>query len=281
MKLISVKQATENIGGLSNPSKMPDDSQSFGISAKDCKTGSQLAKIPGSICEECYALGGFYIMASTTKAHDKRIQKIYSPEWVPSMIALAKRKPFFRWFDSGDIQSMRMLTNIVKIAVAVPTTTFWLPTKENKMVASYLKKHGAFPNNLIVRVSAPMIDGQPPKRFELTSTVHKVDAPIGHECNAHNQDNKCMDCRACWNPSIKNISYKYHQEKMKMKTYEITIDVRETRRFEVKANSEEEAENKLYMRVNYGDTDKTESEDVSFIDWVDGDQEIIDIEEVE
>ncbi len=68
-----------------------------------------------------------------------------------------------------------------------------------------------------------------------------------------------------------------------MKTYEITIDVRETRRFEVKANSEEEAENKLYMRVNFGDVNpnKTESEDVLFIDWVDGDQEIIDIEEVE
>ena len=66
-----------------------------------------------------------------------------------------------------------------------------------------------------------------------------------------------------------------------MKTYEITIDVRETHRYEVKANNEEEAVNKLYMRVRYGDTDKTESEDVSFIDWVDGDQEIIDIEEVE
>jgi hypothetical protein len=66
-----------------------------------------------------------------------------------------------------------------------------------------------------------------------------------------------------------------------MKTYEITIDVRETRRFEVKANSEEEAENKLYMRVRYDDTNKTESEDVLFMDWVDGDQEIIDIEEVE
>ena len=66
-----------------------------------------------------------------------------------------------------------------------------------------------------------------------------------------------------------------------MKTYEITIDVRETRRFEVKANSEEEAENKLYMRVRYDDTNKTESEDVLFIDWVDGDQEITNIEEVE
>jgi hypothetical protein len=65
-----------------------------------------------------------------------------------------------------------------------------------------------------------------------------------------------------------------------MKTYEITIDVRETRRFEVKANSEEEAENKLYMRVRYDDTNKTESEDVLFMDWVDGDQEITNIEEV-
>ena len=210
MELITVKQATENVGGLSNVSKMPDDSQSFGISAKECKTGAQLAKIAGSICEECYALGGFYIMASTIKAHDRRIQKIYSKEWVPSMIALAKRKPFFRWFDSGDIQSARMLTNIVKIAAAVPTTTFWLPTKENKIVAAYLKKHDAFPKNLIVRVSAPMIDGAPPKRFELTSTVHKVGAPIDHECNAHNQENKCQDCRACWDPSIKNVSYKYH-----------------------------------------------------------------------
>ena len=66
-----------------------------------------------------------------------------------------------------------------------------------------------------------------------------------------------------------------------MKTYKIKIEVRECHLYEVKANSEEEAENKLYMRVNYGDTDKTESEDVLFIDWVDGDQEIIDIEEVE
>ena len=67
-----------------------------------------------------------------------------------------------------------------------------------------------------------------------------------------------------------------------MKTYEITIEVRDVQRFEVKANNEEEAENKLYKRVNYGDTDiTTGSEDVSFIDWVDGDQEIIDIEEVE
>ena len=66
-----------------------------------------------------------------------------------------------------------------------------------------------------------------------------------------------------------------------MKTYEITIDVREVHRYEVKANNEEEAENKLFMRDSWPAITKTGSEDVSFIDWVDGDQEIIDIEEVE
>ena len=47
------------------------------------------------------------------------------------------------------------------------------------------------------------------------------------------------------------------------------------------ADCEEEAENKLFMRDSWPDPNNTGSEDVSFIDWVDGEQEIIDIEEVE
>ena len=66
-----------------------------------------------------------------------------------------------------------------------------------------------------------------------------------------------------------------------MKTYQIKIEVNQCHLYEVKANSEEEAENKLYMRDSWPDITKTGSEDVSFVDWVDGDQEIIDIEEVE
>ena len=65
-----------------------------------------------------------------------------------------------------------------------------------------------------------------------------------------------------------------------MKTYEITIDVREVHRYEVKANNEEEAEKKLFMIDTWPDPNNTGSEDVSFIDWVDGEQEVIDIEEV-
>tara|TARA_R100001015_G_C4566719_1_gene125513 strand:+ start:659 stop:859 length:201 start_codon:yes stop_codon:yes gene_type:complete len=66
-----------------------------------------------------------------------------------------------------------------------------------------------------------------------------------------------------------------------VKTYEITIEYNETQRFSVKANNEEEAENKLLDRHSWVDSNKNGSEDVSFVDWIDGGQEIIDIKEVE
>ena len=135
---------------------------------------------------------------------------IYKPEWVPAMVRAINNAPHFRWHDSGDIQSVRHLTKIVRVAELTPDTKHWLPTHEYKMVSTYLKKHGSFPENLIVRMSAAMVDGQPPKRFALTSTIHKNQAPIGYECPAHKQDNECKDCRACWNPEVKNISYEWH-----------------------------------------------------------------------
>ena len=42
---------------LSRTSKMP--CESISLDARQCKTGSKLAKIPGSVCNGCYALKGF------------------------------------------------------------------------------------------------------------------------------------------------------------------------------------------------------------------------------
>ena len=38
--------------------------ESISLDARQCKTGSKLAKIPGSVCNGCYALKGFYNMPS-------------------------------------------------------------------------------------------------------------------------------------------------------------------------------------------------------------------------
>ena len=64
----------------------------------------------------------------------------------------------------------------------------------------------AWPTNLVVRLSAPMIGKEAPKSFgDLpTSTVQ---AGTGVECEAYKRDNKCGPCRACWDSEVKNIDY--------------------------------------------------------------------------
>ena len=115
---------------------------------------------------------------------------------------------YFRWFDSGDLANADMLKKIVMICENTPKIKHWLPTREAKIVSDYLKEK-EFPKNLLVRVSAPMIDGKPLK-FRWTSTVHNKKKPIGRDCPSRFQDNKCMDCRACWDRRIKNVSYHKH-----------------------------------------------------------------------
>ena len=78
------------------------------------------------------------------------------------------------------------------------------------MITTYLRDYGPFPSNLCVRVSSAMIDGAPLTKFPNTSTVHATVHAFGYECPAHKQENKCGDCRACWDHSVPNVSYLGH-----------------------------------------------------------------------
>ena len=117
---------------------------------------------------------------------------------------------YFRWFDSGDLKDIAMLEKIAMICQQTPEIEHWLPTREVKVVSDYLKIYKKFPDNLMVRVSAPMIDGLPIKSYKYTSTVNHKTKPIGHDCPARFQDNECRDCRACWSKDIPNVSYHKH-----------------------------------------------------------------------
>jgi hypothetical protein len=206
-----IKQALEVVGGLSAPSKMP--CSSYSISAKRCNTGSKLAKIEGTVCHNCYALKGNYVRYAKTidTAHERRYQALSNPQWVEAMSFIINKQAmqYFRWHDSGDIQSFQHLLNIVSVADNCPNTQFWIPTKEFNLVKQYLDTFGSFPNNLIVRVSATKRDSNPPK-FQFTSTVHLANSAMGTECPSYKQGGKCLDCRNCWDKSIPNVSYKYH-----------------------------------------------------------------------
>lgn len=200
------KQAEAIAGTLGKPSKMPGFS--YGIPASSCKVGQKLASLKGSVCENCYAMKGFYNMPSVRKGQLRRLESLTHPQWVDAMVFLIGRSgsDYFRWHDSGDLQDIEHLRNIVKVAEKLPHVKFWLPTREAKLITSFLRG-SSFPQNLIVRVSGAMVDGEAPVRFLHTSTVVSSTSAT---CPAPAQDNKCGSCRACWDKNVANVSYKEH-----------------------------------------------------------------------
>jgi len=199
-------------GGISNVNKkMPG--YTYGLSAKRCRTGGKLAKIPGSTCSGCYALKGSYLYPSVKIGHSRRLKSINNRTWTAAMIQLITHyeKNYFRWHDSGDIQTVDHLAKICAVAAGTPHIKHWLPTRETRILKEFKEAGGAIPSNLVIRLSATMINGAPGKSHEHSSTVHTKDAPpIGEACNASEQGGQCLDCRACWNSDIRNISYEKH-----------------------------------------------------------------------
>lgn len=186
---------------------------SWSIPAKNCHTGSKLAKVEGSVCADCYAMSGFYRMSNVKSCLEKRLQSLSDPRWAEAMtlaISGSEGSGYFRWFDSGDLQSLNHLKQIAQIANALPQIKFWLPTKEYRIVQDFLKE-SKLPQNLTIRLSAYMIDGPAPTGLAnrlglVTSTVSKT----SWTCPAGNQGNKCLSCRSCWDKTVSNVAYKYH-----------------------------------------------------------------------
>ena len=194
----------EITGSLSKPSKMPG--HAYGLPAKECKTGSKLAQVEGSTCSGCYALKGCYVFKVVQAAQYKRLKAINHPLWVRAMAAQinAKRVKFFRWHDSGDVQGLNHLLKIFEVCKLSPDVQHWMPTRE-----AWVKKYiDRAPANLVIRFSATMVNQTAPSSWPNTSTVVTDGAQA--TCPAPKQDNACKDCRACWDPKIKNIAYLAH-----------------------------------------------------------------------
>jgi Gene product 88 len=199
-------------GGLSTPGKMP--CYAIGLSASRCRMGSILGQKEGNVCHEdvCYAKGGNY---ARTKVQDKmelRYQGLFNIDWTPALASLIHRKAeqYFRLFDSGDLQSVNHLKNIARVAEAVPQVIIWMPTREIDILRKVLDEMGAFPSNLIPRVSATRVDGKAPKGWRYTSSV--VSDPEEASCISQKQGGKCDgaidNCRACW--LADHVTYQLH-----------------------------------------------------------------------
>jgi hypothetical protein len=194
-------EAEDIVGGLSKPSKMPGWSI--------------------STCEKCYACKGMYNFPNVIDAMERRYNALFDDRWVAAMAYVIGKKcrkvPYFRWHDSGDLQSLSHLINIVQVCEMTPNVSHWLPTREYAIVRKYREMFGEFPANLTVRVSAAMLDSSAPNDFEHSSEVASNDSAMENArsrgsfaCLAPSQSNECRDCRACWDRNVATVTYHKH-----------------------------------------------------------------------
>lgn len=219
---MTIASAMRDAGRVSSGNtKMPGST--FAVTVDQCKVGRKLAEIKGSTCHSCYAARLEKLRPSVhqgwTSNYLKATRMIAErPDlWAKAMafqIEKAAEKSgeaFHRWFDGGDLDSLEMLRAIVLTCELTPTIAHWLPTREAAVVKAYHKAYGAFPANLIVRVSSTMVGDAPIAGHVNTSTVHRKDAAYeGHACPARHQGNQCGSCRACWTRDVQNVSYPLH-----------------------------------------------------------------------
>ena len=196
------KEARVITGGLSAPSKMPGPA--YNLPATQCITGAKLVKVPGSVCHGCYALKGRYRFSNVRMALARRLESLKHPQWVEAMVALIHGEPWFRWHDSGDLQSPEHLKQIFEVCKRTPETQHWMPTREAQFLK--LMDPDIIPPNLIIRMSSHMIDQRPVTFWPWTSTV----STKSKTCPAQDQGNQCRDCRACWDRSVSNVTYPKH-----------------------------------------------------------------------
>lgn len=236
-----VKNAVAATGGLSNPGKMPG--YGYGLPAAaapwvpeickangwpvppiyGCPIGSVLHAVSmkhkghTTVCSKCYATRGNYAWTNTRVAQVRRLIAYHRDPsaWTEGMVFLINREKdkghaHFRWHDSGDLLHLQHLLDIVEVARYTSGVTHWLPTRERGILQQWTARNPVHPANLVIRLSAQLIDGKAPAGWPLTSTVHKDGQPIGHACPARNQGNECRQCRACWDPAVANVSYSSH-----------------------------------------------------------------------
>lgn len=209
---MTLEEAETITGGFSKTSKMP--CLSFSTPAKDCLRGAKLALVEGSVCSKCYAKRGNFPFPVVQAKLRRNQEGIRHPNWVEATVFLLRAQEhsgFFRWFASGDLQSLEHLQKICEVARQTPRIRHWLPTHEVGILGAFTRAGLKYPPNLLVRLSGDMLERAPSSSLlrrlgVLGSSVSRTD----FNCPSSLQDNACWDCRKCWFRSTPIVTYKLH-----------------------------------------------------------------------
>jgi len=201
---------------LSKAGKMPCRSWSL----------QALTTCPGSIgdkgtlvdaCKGCYATQGNYRFPNVKQPRESNQKDWKRDAWVADMVAELDNDRYFRWFDSGDVYSVKLARKILEVMKSTPWVKHWLPTRMHK----FTKFHSVFAEmealpNVVVRYSSDSVTGETVAGRNSSTIVPRIDwKQQGLQvCESSTREGKCGPCRACWNRDISVIAYPAHGKKM-------------------------------------------------------------------
>jgi len=201
---------------LSKAGKMPCRSwslQALTTCAGSIGTNGKLV----DACKGCYATQGNYRFPNVKQPRESNQKDWKRTDWVSDMVAELDNDRYFRWFDSGDVYSLKLAEKILAVMQATPWVKHWLPTRMNK----FKKFHAVFAAmeslpNVVVRYSSDSVTGEVVAGRNTSTIVASLDSGNGSltVCESSTRDGKCGPCRACWNQDVSVIAYPAHGKTM-------------------------------------------------------------------
>ena len=198
---------------LSVTSKL-DGIRSWSLQAIDtCPGAVQSSGVLVDACKGCYATTGNYRFPNVKAPREHNKIDWMRPEWVADMVAELKKDRYFRWFDSGDVYSVKLAQKMLEVMTLTSWVSHWLPTRMHKFskFKTVLDDMQALPN-VSVRFSSDSVTG------EYTKGLHgSVIVPTPDDvkrgmtlCEAYSNNGKCNGCRACYDKTVDLIAYPAH-----------------------------------------------------------------------
>jgi len=120
---------------------MPKISQTSKMQINGKRTGSWSLpageSCPGSkdveVCKGCYAKKGMYRFPVVKAVREYNKSDYHNDDWIERMVAKVKKFDYFRWFDSGDIETPELAKKISEVIGKTPNVKHWLPTRSDKI----------------------------------------------------------------------------------------------------------------------------------------------------
>lgn len=123
---------------------MPKISQTSKMQIKGKRVGSWSlpagSSCPGAkgaeVCDGCYAKKGMYRFPVVKDVREYNKLDYHKDDWVKRMVAKVSKFDYFRWFDSGDIETSELAVKIRDVINQTSSNTIhWLPTRSDKIRA--------------------------------------------------------------------------------------------------------------------------------------------------